>query len=75
MGYIIVGLRIDPDDWQLPVTSDQIVQRTLKRAMDTNPETRGQVVLLHDSGGDREPQSKLYHALFMSCAARDSNLF
>ena len=54
LGYIIVGLRIDPDDWQLPVTADQIVQRTLKRAQDTNPETRGQVVLLHDSGGDRE---------------------
>ena len=50
----MVGLRIDPDDWKLPVTADQIVQRTLKRALDTNPETRGQVVLLHDSGGDRE---------------------
>jgi cellulose synthase/poly-beta-1,6-N-acetylglucosamine synthase-like glycosyltransferase/peptidoglycan/xylan/chitin deacetylase (PgdA/CDA1 family)/spore germination protein YaaH len=54
LGYIIVGLRIDPDDWQLPVSADQIVDRTLKRALDTNPETRGQVVLLHDSGGDRE---------------------
>jgi cellulose synthase/poly-beta-1,6-N-acetylglucosamine synthase-like glycosyltransferase/peptidoglycan/xylan/chitin deacetylase (PgdA/CDA1 family)/spore germination protein YaaH len=54
LGYIMVGLRIDPDDWQLPVTADEIVQRTLKRALDTNPETRGQVVLLHDSGGDRE---------------------
>jgi cellulose synthase/poly-beta-1,6-N-acetylglucosamine synthase-like glycosyltransferase/peptidoglycan/xylan/chitin deacetylase (PgdA/CDA1 family)/spore germination protein YaaH len=54
LGYVIVGLRIDPDDWKLPVTADEIVQRTLKRALDTNPETRGQVVLLHDSGGDRE---------------------
>ncbi len=54
LGYIIVGLRIDPDDWQLPVTADEIVDRTLKRALDTNPETRGQVVLLHDSGGDRK---------------------
>lgn len=53
MGYIMVGLRIDPDDWQLPVTADQIVNRTVARALDTNPETRGQVVLLHDSGGDR----------------------
>jgi peptidoglycan-N-acetylglucosamine deacetylase len=53
LGYIIVGLRIDPDDWKLPVTADEIVQRTVKRATDTNPETRGQVVLLHDSGGDR----------------------
>lgn len=53
LGYLMVGLRIDPDDWQLPVTADQIVQRTVNRALDTNPETRGQIVLLHDSGGDR----------------------
>ena len=53
MGYIMVGVRIDPDDWQLPVTADQIVSRTIDRATDTNPETRGEVVLLHDSGGDR----------------------
>ena len=54
LGYIIVGLRIDPGDWKPGVTPDEIVQRTLDRAQDTNPETRGQVVLLHDSGGDRE---------------------
>ncbi|HEY6805777.1 MAG TPA: glycosyltransferase [Pyrinomonadaceae bacterium] len=53
LGYIMVGVRIDPDDWQLPVTADQIVTRTMERASDTNPETRGEVVLLHDSGGDR----------------------
>ena len=53
LGYIIVGVRIDPNDWQLPVTADQIVQRTMERATDTNPETRGEVILLHDSGGDR----------------------
>ena len=53
LGYLMVGLRIDPDDWQLPVTADQIVERTIKGALDENPETRGQVVLLHDSGGDR----------------------
>ena len=53
LGYIIVGLRIDPGDWKPGVTADEIVQRTVDKAMDTNPETRGQVVLLHDSGGDR----------------------
>ena len=67
LGYIIVGLRIDPDDWKLPVTADQIVDRTMQRALDNNPETRGQVVLLHDSGGDRsatvEALPKLIHTL------------
>jgi cellulose synthase/poly-beta-1,6-N-acetylglucosamine synthase-like glycosyltransferase len=52
-GYLMVGLRIDPDDWQLPVTANQIVDRTVKGALDENLDTRGQVVLLHDSGGDR----------------------
>ena len=53
LGYLIVGVRIDPDDWQLPVSPDEIVDRTLQRVADTNPETRGQVILLHDSGGNR----------------------
>jgi cellulose synthase/poly-beta-1,6-N-acetylglucosamine synthase-like glycosyltransferase/peptidoglycan/xylan/chitin deacetylase (PgdA/CDA1 family)/spore germination protein YaaH len=53
LGYIMVGLRIDPNDWQLPVTPNQIVNRTISRAIDSDPETRGEVILLHDAGGDR----------------------
>ena len=53
LGYVMVGVRIDPNDWQLPVTPDQIVLRTVDRAIDKNPDTRGEVILLHDSGGDR----------------------
>jgi cellulose synthase/poly-beta-1,6-N-acetylglucosamine synthase-like glycosyltransferase/spore germination protein YaaH/peptidoglycan/xylan/chitin deacetylase (PgdA/CDA1 family) len=52
LGYLIVGLRIDPDDWQKP-DAKLIVQRALSRLQDSNPETGGQVILLHDSGGDR----------------------
>ena len=52
LGYATVGLRVDPDDWQGP-SADLIVQRIMDRMADTNPETRGQVVLLHDAGGDR----------------------
>ena len=49
-GYLTVGLRIDPDDWKKP-DPKLIVSRTLDRLDDTvRP---GQVVLLHDSGGDR----------------------
>ena len=53
MGYIMVGLRLDPDDWQTPVSPDEIVNRTVEQALNTDPDKRGQVVLLHDSGGDR----------------------
>jgi cellulose synthase/poly-beta-1,6-N-acetylglucosamine synthase-like glycosyltransferase/peptidoglycan/xylan/chitin deacetylase (PgdA/CDA1 family)/spore germination protein YaaH len=67
MGYLMVGVRIDPDDWKLPVTADQIVSRTMQRALDANSETRGQVILLHDSGGDRsatiEALPRLIHDL------------
>ncbi len=67
LGYVMVGLRIDPNDWQLPVTADQIIERTISRAEDSNPETRGEVILLHDSGGDRsatvEALPRLIHEL------------
>ena len=52
LGYLSVGLRIDPDDWKRP-DAQLIVSRTLDRLADANPETGGQIVLLHDSGGDR----------------------
>ena len=52
LGYVSVGLRVDPDDWQHP-PAKLIVQRVLERMSDADPETRGQIVLLHDAGGDR----------------------
>jgi cellulose synthase/poly-beta-1,6-N-acetylglucosamine synthase-like glycosyltransferase len=53
LGYVMVGVRIDPNDRQLPITPDQIVLRTVDRVIDNNPDTRGEVILLHDAGGDR----------------------
>jgi cellulose synthase/poly-beta-1,6-N-acetylglucosamine synthase-like glycosyltransferase/spore germination protein YaaH/peptidoglycan/xylan/chitin deacetylase (PgdA/CDA1 family) len=50
-GYMTVGLRIDPDDWKKPDTN-LIVERVLDRLDDVGPRA-GQIVLLHDSGGDR----------------------
>lgn len=49
-GYMTVGLRIDPDDWKKP-DPQLIVQRALDRLNDT--QRVGQIILLHDSGGDR----------------------
>jgi cellulose synthase/poly-beta-1,6-N-acetylglucosamine synthase-like glycosyltransferase/peptidoglycan/xylan/chitin deacetylase (PgdA/CDA1 family) len=56
LGYMIVGLRIDPDDWQRMPNGqmpdpDIIVQRVMARLDDAKDP--GQVVLLHDAGGDR----------------------
>jgi len=47
-GYLIVGMQIDPDDWQKPGV-DEIVRRTVTSA----ESGEGSVILLHDSGGDR----------------------
>jgi peptidoglycan-N-acetylglucosamine deacetylase len=52
LGYLTVGLKVDPDDWKQP-TPDEIVESVLKQATDPDPEKRGQIVLLHDAGGDR----------------------
>jgi cellulose synthase/poly-beta-1,6-N-acetylglucosamine synthase-like glycosyltransferase/peptidoglycan/xylan/chitin deacetylase (PgdA/CDA1 family)/spore germination protein YaaH len=53
LGYITIGLHIDPDDWERPGV-DEIVQRTIKGATETDPDARGEIVLLHDAGGDRQ---------------------
>nr|HQU84290.1 polysaccharide deacetylase family protein [Pyrinomonadaceae bacterium] len=60
MGYLTVGLHIDPDDWKLtddngkPRTADDLVNETLKAAAIDTPEERGSIVLLHDGGGNRQ---------------------
>lgn len=59
LGYISVGLHLDPADWKLknddgtPHTADQIVEEVIRAAAIQTPEERGSIVLLHDSGGDR----------------------
>src|SRR6185312_3943731 len=57
LGYLIVGLRVDPDDWQKP-DPQLIIKRTLDgvdAADPTDPRApTKQIVLLHDSGGNRE---------------------
>jgi len=53
LGYIIVGQKIDPDDWRVTELNPQrpareIVDDVLRQA------NKGNIVLLHDGGGDRE---------------------
>jgi cellulose synthase/poly-beta-1,6-N-acetylglucosamine synthase-like glycosyltransferase/peptidoglycan/xylan/chitin deacetylase (PgdA/CDA1 family)/spore germination protein YaaH len=57
MGYIIVGDKIDTDDWDIhPKRSPQeITQDVLDQiaGMKDRPWTQGSIILLHDGGGDR----------------------
>ncbi len=57
MGYIIVGDKIDTNDWNEHPrkTPQQIVQTVLNQleAMKSMPQFRGSIILMHDGGGDR----------------------
>jgi peptidoglycan-N-acetylglucosamine deacetylase len=60
LNYVAVGLRVDPEDWDTNnsnpadrASAQNITQRTLEGVTSKDPEKRGQIVLLHDSGGDR----------------------
>jgi peptidoglycan-N-acetylglucosamine deacetylase len=51
MGYLIIGQKIDPHDWQLvngkPYPAKDIVDEVVQQAND------GNIILFHDGGGDR----------------------
>lgn len=51
-GYTVVGLHVDPNDWQRP-GEEAIVQQVLDQVHSATPEKSGNVILLHDGGGDR----------------------
>lgn len=52
MGYIAVGLNVDPLDWARP-GEQQIIDRTIEQVNKANDNMPRNVVLLHDGGGDR----------------------
>jgi len=57
-GYIVIGSKIDTDDWdehphKSPVEITRSVLSQLE-IMKTKPQFRGSVILMHDGGGDRQ---------------------
>ncbi|HKW74957.1 MAG TPA: glycosyltransferase, partial [Terriglobales bacterium] len=62
LGYITIGSKIDPNDWQRGRTADQIVNSVLQQAnvfatsacKDRQPDVCGNIILLHDGGGNRD---------------------
>lgn len=51
-GYTVVGLHVDPGDWQRPGV-DTIVRKTIAQVEAGGSDRSGNVILLHDGGGDR----------------------
>ena len=56
-GYIVIGSKIDTHDWDEHPrkTTASIVQSVLDqlKTMQTKPQFRGSIILMHDGGGDR----------------------
>jgi peptidoglycan-N-acetylglucosamine deacetylase len=54
MGYIIVGARIDPHDWGEPNGGrPPAVSSIVERVLTDTEANRGNIILMHDGGGDR----------------------
>ena len=55
MGYIIVGARIDPHDWGEPNGGASAGNESNRRARAARRDARssGNIILMHDGGGDR----------------------
>ena len=68
-GYLTIGVHVDPFDWQQP-SLDEMMQRILHSVTDPDPETRGNIILLHDSGGDRTKTVELLPGLIDGLQAR-----
>jgi len=65
-GYITVGSKIDPNDWKKGQTTEEIVSEVLAQAQTEatkgcerrGPLYCGNIILLHDGGGDRSATVK-----------------
>jgi cellulose synthase/poly-beta-1,6-N-acetylglucosamine synthase-like glycosyltransferase/peptidoglycan/xylan/chitin deacetylase (PgdA/CDA1 family)/spore germination protein YaaH len=51
-GYTVVGLHVDPNDWQRP-GADAIVRQVIDQVHRGSATNSANVILLHDGGGDR----------------------
>ena len=52
LGYTEVTSNLDTLDW-MPITTQQMEAQVFKALYSRNPDLRGNVILMHDSGGDR----------------------
>jgi cellulose synthase/poly-beta-1,6-N-acetylglucosamine synthase-like glycosyltransferase/peptidoglycan/xylan/chitin deacetylase (PgdA/CDA1 family)/spore germination protein YaaH len=77
-GYITVGSKIDPNDWKKGQTAEEIVAEVMdqvQREATKGCQTRaplycGNIILLHDGGGDREQTVKALPLIISGLRAR-----
>jgi peptidoglycan-N-acetylglucosamine deacetylase len=54
LGYYIAPLDVDSYDWQLPGSSPAVKTRVIDRLVSLIGDGAGQIVLMHDAGGNRQ---------------------
>lgn len=64
MGYITVGDKIDPKDWERSSTAEEIVNAVIDQL------GNGNVILLHDGGGDRSQTLRALPVIIHELRAR-----
>jgi cellulose synthase/poly-beta-1,6-N-acetylglucosamine synthase-like glycosyltransferase/peptidoglycan/xylan/chitin deacetylase (PgdA/CDA1 family)/spore germination protein YaaH len=69
LGYIVVGLRVDTNDWNMP-GAGEIVKSAVAGVESPDPDKQGQIMLLHDGGGDRSQTAEALPALIRELRAR-----
>jgi len=69
LGYIEVTANLDTLDWE-PQTVEQMMGQVDKALNAANPDLRGNIVLMHDSGGDRSKTLVLLPRLIDSLRAK-----
>jgi cellulose synthase/poly-beta-1,6-N-acetylglucosamine synthase-like glycosyltransferase/spore germination protein YaaH/peptidoglycan/xylan/chitin deacetylase (PgdA/CDA1 family) len=63
-GYVTIGERIDPQDWRIGVKTSEIVHEVMSDV------DEGNVILLHDGGGDRTATIDALPEIIERCRAK-----
>ncbi len=78
MGYVVIGNKIDTDDWnEHPRKSPQEITSSVLQQLDNrknNPQFQGSVILMHDGGGNRAPTVAALPVLIDALRARGYTL-
>ena len=69
LGYVTVGTHVDTLDWQKPGVA-AMMKNVMRAVNSPNPDLRGNIILMHDSGGDRAQTVALLPQLIDQMRAR-----
>jgi cellulose synthase/poly-beta-1,6-N-acetylglucosamine synthase-like glycosyltransferase/peptidoglycan/xylan/chitin deacetylase (PgdA/CDA1 family)/spore germination protein YaaH len=74
LGYITAGLSVDGEDWRRGTSTDEIIENVLTGEDAARTKDAGNIVLLHDGGGDRSHTVAALGRLIDSLRARGDTM-